>query len=137
MAGLLRMIMPEILTYTELLKRNTYGDRLDYLKLWNKPHTSPRNISNSFYKSRAWKLVRDEVMARDLRCDLGVTGMFIDGQIIVHHMNPLQPEDIEDWTEDMLDPEYLICVSEETHNRIHYNVMEDIPERSPGDTKLW
>lgn len=131
------MNMPEILTYSELMKRKTYGDRLDYLKLWNKPHTSPRNISNAFYKSRAWLVVRHEVIMRDMRCDLGIPNMLIREKVIVHHMNPLQPEDIEDWREDMLDPEFLICVSESTHNKIHYKVIEELPERRPGDTKLW
>ena len=158
MADLPLTIMPKLLTYHELVKRENWGDRLDYLKLWDKPHTSPRAISNSFYKSRWWMLARKEVLLRDLRCDLGVVGMFIndtviqrvvwkDGKkvlvkvpvqgIIIHHMNPLQPEDFDNWTDDMVDPEYLITVSYQTHNQIHYKTIEPLPERRPGDTKLW
>lgn len=137
MAVLPLMTMPKLLTYSELIKRKTWGDRLDYLKLWDKPHTSPRAISNSFYKSRWWMLARKEVLLRDLRCDLGVIGMFINDGIIIHHMNPLQPEDIDNWTDDMVDPEYLITVSYQTHNQIHYKTIEPLPERRPGDTKLW
>ena len=129
--------MTELLTYTEMCKFKTYGDRLNYLTLWNKPHTSPRAISNAFYKSRFWMLARKEVIARDLGCDLGITGMYITGRLIVHHMNPLQREDIDNLDNDMIDPEYLICVSEETHNRIHYKMPDPIVERKPGDTKLW
>lgn len=129
--------MTDILTYSELIKLGTFGDRLDYLKLWDKPHVSPRYMSNPFYRSRAWRLVREEVIRRDAGCDLGILGAYIDGPIFVHHMNPLGPEDIEDWQDYMIDPEYLITVSEETHNKIHYKRIDDYVERKPGDTKLW
>lgn len=131
------MTMSKLLTYSELCQFDTYGDRLKYLRLWDIPHSSPRNISNSFYKSRYWMIARKEVITRDLGCDLGIITLPIDGRIIVHHMNPLQQSDIENWDDYMVDPEYLICVSEDTHNKIHYQQPDTYVERRPGDTKLW
>lgn len=131
------MTMSKLLTYSELSKLETYGDRLDYLKLWDKPYVSPRTLSNSFYKSRMFRLARKEVMLRDAHCDLGVPGMYVDGFVIIHHMNPLVPSDFDEWTNDMIDPEFLITASYDTHNKIHYKTIDPIPERRPGDTKLW
>ena len=130
----------DLLTYSELITLPDYSERLRYLQLWNHPHQAAHAISNPFYKSRAWRMIREEVIRRDAGCDLGILGAYIDGPIFVHHMNPLEPKDIEDWSDYMIDPEYLITVSEETHNKIHYGKIhpEDIPiERSEGDTKLW
>lgn len=130
--------MTDILTYSELIKRKSFGDRLQYLKLNGVSHESPRYMSNPFYKSKMWLLARDAVIRRDAGCDLGVLGVNIDGPIFVHHMNPLQPSDLEEWSNDMIDPEFLICVSEETHNIIHYSKkLIEWKERKPGDTKLW
>lgn len=131
-------IMTTRLTYTELCKRKTFGDRFAYVSLAGKQHESPRFMSNPFYKSRAWLLIRQEVIRRDAGCDLGVLGVYIDGPIFVHHMNPLTKFDVEDWNDDMLNPEYLICVSEDTHNKIHYAKEQGVYiPREPGDTKLW
>ena len=130
--------MTNILTYSELCKRKTFGDRLQYLQLSGRKHESPRFMSNPFYKSRMWLAIRDEVIRRDAGCDLGILGEYITGPIFVHHMNPLTQFDMEDWNDDMINPEYLICVSEETHNKIHYSQKQmDLVERKPGDTKLW
>lgn len=126
------------MTYSEILLIKSYGDRLRALTLSGSNHKSPRYLSNSFYKSRVWMQLRDSIITRDLGCDLAVTGMFIEGRIIVHHINPLTEEDIENQDYKCYDPENLICVSEETHNKIHYATSFDTyVERKPGDTKLW
>lgn len=127
-------------TYTECLKHSNYGDRLQYLRLDGIHHSSPRDISNVFYKSKEWLRVRKEIIARDLGCDLGIAGMYIDGPIIVHHINPITQEDIDEWNvEKLFNPDNLICVSVETHNLIHYRKRKSLEfvERKPGDTKLW
>jgi hypothetical protein len=61
--------------------------------------------------------------------------------LIVHHMNPILPEDLkhnEDW---IMDPNFLITTSLRTHNAIHYGDERLLPrgpvERKRGDTKLW
>ena len=66
--------------------------------------------------------------------------MYIDGPIIVHHINPITQEDIDEWNvEKLFNPDNLICVSVETHNLIHYRKRKSLEfvERKPGDTKLW
>ena len=82
------------------------------------------------------------MISRDRGCDLGIPGREIQGKILVHHMNPLTVADIQGGGEFMLDPEYLVCVSHETHNAIHYGdksvCRADIPvKRQPGDTAPW
>lgn len=61
--------------------------------------------------------------------------------IRVHHMNPITIEDFENGCDIILDPEFLICVSLQTHNAIHFgnenNLIRVPKERRKGDTKLW
>lgn len=85
--------------------------------------------------------VRDFVIVRDNGCDLGVPGYDIHSRLMVHHMNPIAPEDLElgeDW---ILDPEFLITTTHRTHNAIHYGddslLVKPPVERRRGDTKLW
>lgn len=131
-------------SYTELSKLKAFEDRFNYLKLNEKTGVETfgydRYLNQIFYKSQKWKRVRDEVIIRDNGCDLGVDGFEITGKIIIHHMNPITLEDIEKNSNDMCNPEYLICVSHSTHNHIHFGndiINNDIIERKPGDTKLW
>ena len=126
--------------YSEVIELETFEERLEYLRLTGVSVESPRDISPAFYKSRQWKLVREEVARRDLGCDLGVFGVYIYGPIYVHHINPLTQQDIDaNIYKKLYDPENLICTSLETHNIIHYRktVEEPYVERTPGDTKLW
>lgn len=128
------------LSYDDLIKYSSYGDRLNYLSLYKKGYISPRTISNKFYRSRLWIDLRDQVIARDLGYDLGVPGMEIEGPILVHHIFPLEEEDILNWDEDvLLNPNRLITTSIKTHNIIHYGDRSQsvYVERKPGDTKLW
>lgn len=128
------------LSYTDMIKFETFGDRLNYLSLFNKGYISPRDISNKFYKSKIWKDLRDYVIARDLGYDLGVPGVTIDGPPLVHHIYPLEEDDILTWNEDvLLNPDRLITVSRHTHNIIHYGdrSQTEFIERTQGDTKLW
>ena len=78
---------------------------------------------------------------RDEGCDLGVFGYEIFDSPIVHHINPMDSDDIvhgESW---ILDPEFLITTTKETHNAIHYGnsnmIRKQYVARSPGDTSLW
>jgi hypothetical protein len=96
-------------------------------------------MSEEFYKSRTWRILRKQIIDRDFGFDLGVVGVYIDGNMYVHHINPIEEYDIIHMTRKLLDPENLITVSLNTHNLIHYNVKqkEQWVERRPGDTKLW
>lgn len=126
-------------SYKEALKFDSFNERLGYLKLLDNNATSPRHMSEEFYKSYAWRTVRKQVISRDMGFDLGIFGVYIDGPMFVHHINPICEDDILYGTKKLLDPNNLITVSLETHNKIHYNQQESIEwvERKPGDTKFW
>ena len=126
-------------SYSELITIDSFSDRLDYLKLHDNNATSPRHMSKGFYDSQLWKNLRRSIIERDLGFDLGVFGVYIDGPMYVHHINPINENDIIYLTQKLTDPENLITTSGNTHNLIHYNKKEKQKwvERSPGDTKLW
>ena len=126
-------------TYSELITLKSFSERLEYLKLGDNNALSPRHMSLSFYKSKIWETTRDIILQRDLGFDLGVFGVYVEGPMYVHHINPISEHDIIHMTKKLLDPENLITTSRETHNKIHYNQQEkDVwVERKPGDTKLW
>ncbi len=126
-------------SYSELIQLPSFSERFEYLKLLDNNVTSPRHMSEQFYKSDIWKQVREEIIRRDMGFDLGVFGVYVDSGIIVHHINPIDEYDILNMTQKLLDPENLITTSLNTHNRIHYKKKEkDIwVERKPGDTKFW
>ena len=134
-----------IKTYSELRRHATFEERFDYLKLGGAVGAETfgfdRYLNQDFYKSVLWKRARSIVIARDLGCDLGIEGHEIHDRVYVHHMNPMTPEDIKHSNLDILDPEYLITVTHDTHNAIHYGDKRLLPkpiiERRPGDTKLW
>lgn len=132
-------------TYTELSKFTTFLDRFRYLTLPGSVGESTfghdRYINQKFYRSREWKLIRNHVIARDLGCDLGVEDHEIYDRVLIHHMNPMQVDDLIHGNADILDPEFLITTKHDTHNAIHYGDESLLPgpliQRQPGDTKLW
>lgn len=134
-----------IRTYSELSKFKTFEERYRYLALGggvcDPTFGNDRWVNQQFYASREWKLARRDVIARDLGCDLGVEGYEIHGRIVVHHMNPMVLEDISEGHLSIMDPEFLITTTHDTHNAIHYGDERQLPrplvERAPGDTKLW
>lgn len=132
-------------SYSELAQFNTLEERYDYLRLGGVVSAETfgldRWINQNFYVSREWKHIRDEVLVRDLGCDLGVPGFEINYRPVIHHMNPMRPQDIVHGDPDILDPEYLITVTHQTHNAIHYGTKEQLPRplviRQPGDHLPW
>lgn len=134
-----------IRTYSELRKLNTFKERYDYLRLYGRVGKETfgfdRYLNQIIYKLPEWKSVRDKVIVRDCGCDLGMEGYEIGEKILVHHMNPITMDDIINHSQDIFNPEYLICVSHQTHNAIHYGdesqLILDPIERSPNDTCPW
>lgn len=130
----------------DLQRLKTFEERFDYLQC-NAPVGAEtfgydRWVNQNFYRSRAWRNVRDQVIIRDNGCDLGVPGYEIQGKIYIHHMNPATIDDIIDDNPDLINPKFLICVSFETHQALHYGDISLTPEyelheRLPGDTTLW
>lgn len=134
-----------IRTYDTLIQFSTFAERFNYLKLdGNVGKTTfgfDRYINQNFYRSKKWKGIRDFVIVRDLGCDLGIEDRILCDEIVVHHMNPIRINDIEDMNEFVLDPKYLITTCKVTHNAIHYgdsNILSGgFVERTPYDTCPW
>lgn len=132
-------------SFSELCRFPTFKERYDYLRLKGQVGADTfgfdRWLNQQFYASRQWKQVRNNVIARDESRDLGVEGYEIFGRIYIHHMNPMTAQDIERGNPDILNPEYLICVTHDTHNAIHYGdeskLVHPLVERRPGDTRPW
>ena len=135
----------KIRRYQDLRHLETFEERYDYLELRGVVGESTfgfdRWINQKFYTSSEWRWVRQQVIARDYGCDLGVAGYEIDTDLMIHHVNPLTPDDIQNGESWILDPEFLITTSKRTHNAIHYGDRSLLPqlavERVPGDTMLW
>lgn len=129
--------------YSELEAIPTFEERFAYLELsgivGEQTFGHDRWMNQRFYRSREWRHVRSYVIDRDRGCDLGVPGFEIYDDLLVHHMNPIDVEDLG--LEVALDPEYLITTCKRTHNAIHYGDASLLPQpvisRSPGDTRLW
>lgn len=132
-------------TYSELIQFDTFRDRFEYLKLngivGHPTFGFERYLNQRFYTSTQWKHVRNQVIARDLGMDLGVEGYEIHDRVIIHHMNPMVPEDLIDVEAHVLDPRYLITTTHRTHNAIHYGdssqLLTEFAVRQAGDTRLW
>lgn len=146
MQGVIEMMkMSKTRTYSELSNLSLFEARYEYLKLKGEVGISTfgfdRYLNQKFYASYAWKMSRREVILRDNGCDLGIPGYEIHGSLLIHHMNPIDINDIIHGEEWILDPEYLITTTKNTHNAIHFGDEKLLPTiviaRSPNDTKLW
>ena len=134
-----------IRTYSELIKLPTFEERFEYLKLKSfvgkETFGYDRYLNQQFYKSPRWIHLREEIILRDQGLDLACEGFEIYGRIIIHHMNPISLDDILSDTEYLMNPEYLISVSNNTHQAIHYGDIDIVPvlpkERTPNDTCPW
>lgn len=139
--------MDIIKSYSELVQFKTYNERYEYLRLngavGKETFGFDRYMNQVFYRSPEWKRVRDIVITRDEGCDLGIPGREIPRgvKIIIHHINPILPDDIEARNDMILDPEYLITTIHETHLAIHYGdenmLVQEPVARFSGDTCPW
>jgi hypothetical protein len=124
------------------MELETFEERYKYLRLRGRVGDETfgfeRARNQDFYRSYQWKRVRRLVLIRDDNCDLAIPGLDIPSGLHIHHMNPMTVEDLRDGNPDILDPEFLISTSLETHNAIHYGAAEQLPRpyvgRRPGDT---
>ena len=103
-----------------------------------------RWLNQKFYsRDPEWRAIRDYVIVRDNGCDLAMFDRKIpDGvPILIHHMNPINTEDILRRTKFLLDPEYLISTIKRTHDAIHYGdeglLIRDPIVRTQHDTCPW
>ena len=134
-----------IRTYSELSTLTSFKDRFRYLKLDGAVGEATfgfdRYLNQLFYRSQRWRKIRDEVIVRDCGCDLGIEGYEIYKYAMIHHMNPITAKDIQNESEYLLNPEYLITTTQQTHNAIHYGNEDLLPtmpvERTQNDTCPW
>lgn len=135
-----------IKTYSQVIQLPTFEERFRYLKLTGRVGEDTfgfdRHINQRFYKSKEWLRIRDFVIVRDNGCDLGIRDREIQGRIIIHHMNPIRVNDIIDASDYLLNPEYLICISDITHKAVHYGdesliISSSLVERTMNDTCPW
>lgn len=134
-----------IRTYSELSRIQGLTARYEYLALGDNIGECTfgfnRWVNQDFYRSREWQSARRIVIARDEGYDLGDRETPIIGAHLVHHMNPLTLQDLEEGSDNLLDPEGLITCALRTHNAIHFGDKSLLPqpyvERRPGDTQLW
>ena len=134
-----------IRSFSGVRRLTTFEERYEYLRLKGTVGESTfgfdRYLNQLLYRSDRWRKVRGVVIIRDNGCDLGIEGRDISSKILVHHMNPITMEDIEEGREEVFDPNFLICTSEQTHNAIHFgdaNLLPKLPvERRAGDTCPW
>lgn len=133
-------------TYTELSKLGDIYERFEYLRLdggvGDTTFDDMRWVNQAFYHSKEWRQMRQYVIARDQGMDLGAYDNPVrDRYPLIHHMNPITLEDIEEGTDNLLDPEFLICTGLRTHNAIHYGNESLLPrpfvERRPDDHLEW
>jgi hypothetical protein len=132
-------------SYYELIQLKTFDERFDYLKIGGtvgeQTFGLERYLNQIFYRSTEWKHVRRDAIIRDNGCDLAFDGMEIYGKIIVHHINPITIDDIEQGRDCIFDLNNVICTSHNTSNAIHYGdkslLIMPPKERKRGDTQLW
>lgn len=134
-----------IRTFTELSQLGSLHERFAYLQLHgtvaDATFDDMRWLNQRFYTSSTWRQLRHEIIARDEGFDLGATEVTVRGNPIIHHMNPITPDDILQGSENLLSPEFLITTSLNTHNAVHYGDESLLPrpfvERRPGDHISW
>ena len=140
------MTNQKIRTYSEMIQLQTFEERYAYLRLFGTVGADTfgfdRYLNQVFYKSTEWKKLRNQVIIRDNACDLAMRGYELYDHIYVHHMNPITIDDINDASNFLLNPEYLVCVSLNTHNAIHYGNEKliqktELIERTPNDMCPW
>lgn len=137
-------------TYSELMKLNTIEERFDYLKVPGRVGDETfgynRYLNQIFYKDEKWLKTRDKIIARDLGCELGLKNdpdnYEISGKIIVHHIEPITIDMIENNDPLLYDEDNLVCSSDKMHKALHYGdktvIFNKFPkERYPGDTCPW
>ena len=131
--------------YSELILLPSLEERFEYLRLNGEVGEElfgyARYLNQEFYHGGDWRDVSNQVIIRDGGHDLGVPGWKIVGNIYVHHMNPVTKEQLLDNDPILLDPEYLISCSYNTHQAITWGNRELLPKplivRRPNDTVPW
>ena len=132
-------------SYRELRRIPTFEERFEYVRLGGvvgrETFGFERYLNQAFYHSNEWRRFRRDMIVRDNGCDLAIPDREIFDRIILHHLNAITMEDIENSADCLFDPDNVVCVSHSTSNAIHYgdaSLLIRLPEeRRKGDTRLW
>lgn len=136
-------------SYRELIRIPSFVDRFEYLRLsqivGEDTFGFDRYINQRFYTSKEWRSFRNKIIVRDTgrfgTGDMAHEDYPINGTIIIHHLNPLTLEDIEEYNPALIDPDNVVAVSHMTHEAIHFGSVDLLPkdpiERTPNDTCPW
>lgn len=137
-------------TYSELVRIPSFKERFEYLAIGGKPGAptfgSRRYLNQRLYHSSEWYAFRNKIILRDsltfdYPLDLAHPDYPIIGRVIIHHLNPLAPDEIEHMADSLFDPENVVTVSERVHNAIHFGDSNLIPKgytpRTQYDTCPW
>lgn len=133
-------------SYSELLQISSFKDRFEYLKLsglvGESTFASKRYLNQRFYKLDKWLRFRNQVIIRDLGCDLAHPDFEIPRytKLIIHHLNPITIDDVLNESSNLLDFENVVCTTFMTHQAIHYgdeSLLGLLNERKPNDTCPW
>lgn len=135
----------ERLSYRELITIPTFRERYEYLKLAGRVGEETfgfdRYLNQQLYQSKEWRAFRSRIIARDEGYDMAHSDYPINGLVIIHHINPLTPEDFAGDTTRIFDPNNVVAVSHMTHEAIHYGdqglLPQELVERRPYDTVPW
>lgn len=131
--------------YSELRRLGTFDERFEYLRIRGDigkvTFGFERYLNQVLYHSREWRYTKKDIILRDNACDLGVPGYEIEVGLMIHHMNPITIDDIENGADCVFDPDNLITTTLRTHNAIHFG-NQDMVSRLPivrrkSDTCLW
>ena len=135
----------KIKSYSEMCSFSTFIERFKYLKLNGKVGIETfgfdRYLNQVLYCSQEWKRFRRQVIIRDNGCVFGLDGYNINGRLIVHHINPITLEQIEQRDPIIFSMENVVCVTHNVHEAIHYGdeslLILPPPIRLPNDTCPW
>lgn len=132
-------------SYQELRFLKTFSERFRYLQLLDgeigvRTFGGDRHLNQQLYRSKEWKIIRNEVILRDNACDLGIENFdIVTMSARVHHINPITADQIRNHDPIIFDLDNLILCSLNTHNAIHYGdePIISIGQRIPNDTCPW
>ena len=132
-------------SYSQMIALPTFAERLDYLTISGKVGASTfgddRYLNQMLYHNPEWKRIRKYVISRDGGCDLAHSDFPLFDRVYIHHINPITAEDILNRSHKVFDMENLVCVSFDTHQKIHYGLNSEKLKtptiRTKNDTIPW
>lgn len=132
-------------SYSELMKRSSFFERYEYLKLQGsvgiETFGSHRYLNQALYQSHEWRKFRRDIILRDKGWDLGFVDRDVYPFALIHHINPISKEDVLNRSPLIFDPENVILTMPTTHQAIHYGdsslLVLDPIIRTKGDTVPW